>query len=393
MFFQVRWCWSSILLVSIYLLFAPRFAAAQDKPPAPQFLYRSENHLVLLDGYAGKTKTLSIDVTEKDRFVWSPDGQYLVAQLYDGQNNGYCLNLYDVDKQIWTRDKPISCAVQEYIFTKDASQIYYSTNDKTNGILWKYNLKNQTNRNIYQTDNGNDHYQDGISDLKWSPTGDYLTFNDYHWIMGGTLNFLIVMNVESEKYSSLSARDPYYASYYPVWSGDDHWFLIILQDEYVTSGTFPETNHLGDVYLVNTDTGKTYRLTHTPAASEVDVHWTDDGKIAFTEVTEKKFTYTLDQAMNIEVVPSDKIITPEPADPGSVTYSTAGEFISPDPNLAAWVEKTQQADKTYKFALNIGDSPFYSTSVIKFSIPISDPEQSGTILIGWRPSDYPYPQG
>ncbi len=379
-----------LFVTLIMLILTQLITNAQDEPPAPQFLYRNDNHLVLLNGYTGTTSTLPIEVNEKDYFIWSPDGQYLMARLYQGKNNDYCLNLYDVDKQKWVDDKPISCNAIYYVFTKDGSQLYYLTNDKTGGRLWKYNIPDKVSLDIYETTKGED-YSDGISELNWSPTETYLTFEDYHAIMGGTLNSLIIMNVETEKYSTLNAPNTYYASYRPVWSPDDSWFLVTLQEEYVTSGSFPVTNQQGDLYLVRSETGKQYRLTYTPAEYEVDVHWTDDGKIAFTEVTEQKLTYTLDQAMNIEPVSPDKIIYPEPVDAEAILNRSQRIMISPDTSLGAWTSQAQQSDNKPIFKLNIGgilDEP-----IIEFSVPIADPFQSSNILIGWRPSNYPYPGG
>ncbi len=193
-----------LLFVTLTILILTQMVTnAQDEPPAPQFLYISENHLSLLNGYTGATATLPIEVSERDHFEWSPDGKYLLAQHNDGENIRSCLNLYDVDKQKWIQDKPISCEVHDFIFTNDDSTLYYAVNNETNGILQKYSVKDKMSREIYRTDNGGN-YSDGISELKWSSTKTYLTFKNYHWIMGGTLNTFVIMNVETEKYSKNS---------------------------------------------------------------------------------------------------------------------------------------------------------------------------------------------
>jgi len=367
-------------------------AIAQDEPPAPQFLYRSDNHLILLDGYTGKTTPLPIEVTEKDHFAWSPDGQYLLSRLNQAEDNSYCLNLYDVDKQKWTNDKPISCTVQEAVFSNDTSQIFYSTSDKANAILWKYNLKDKLGHEVYQTTNGDDHYPSGIAGLKWSPTGSYLTFSDYKYIMGGSINSFVVLNVANEKHIYLNAADSYYASYSPIWSADNHWFLVTLQDAYVISGSLPFTNQQGDVYLINSDTGENYRITYTPAEQEVDVHWTDDGKIAFSIFTEQKFTFSIEQAMNVKVVPFDEIVQPEPVDRETAFPSFTHVTVSPDPRVGAWITQTVQEGNQVVSDLEIGDIFHEQPMMPNFSVPISDPDKSDTILIGWRPSNYPYPK-
>jgi WD40 repeat protein len=247
-----------ILLV---LMLTPLWIMAQDQPPAPQFLYINENHLILLNGYTGQTTILPINITAGDHFTWSPNGKYIVANLASENTSYFCLNLYDVDQQKWIQDKPISCEVHDFIFTNDGSALYYAFDNETNGILQKYSVKDKTSRELYRTDNGTG-ASNGVSELKWSTTETYLTFEDYHWIMGGTLNTFIIMNVETEKYSSISAPNTYYADYSPIWSPDEDWFLIILREEYITSFALPMSNHKGDLYLVNAKTGKQYRQTY-----------------------------------------------------------------------------------------------------------------------------------
>ncbi len=373
------------LMLMITFCLMTTLADAQDDQPAPQFLYRDGNHLVLLDGYTGEATELPFEVADGDLFSWSPDGHYLLARLQDDENSGYCLNLYDVDKLTWAYDEPISCAVVEAFFSDDEERIYYTTDEKTNEALWVYSLEAEASRKLYRTNEGDYENDTGISKLQWSPTKTYLTFETYDWMLGGTLNSLVVMNVENETYTTLSASDTYYASYNPIWSADDRWFLVTLLEEYSISFSMPYTNQRGDLYLVNADTGTQYRLTYTPATQETDIHWTDDGNIAFGIITAQELT--LEQAMSIEVVPPDEIVTPEPVDEEAYFGPLADVQVSPDPNLGAWV--TPQVGNLDE--LKIG-SIVEGERTPDFSISIPDSYQSDNILIGWRPSDYPYPQ-
>lgn len=366
--------------------------AQSDDQPAPEFLYRDGNHLILVNGYTGETSTLPIEVDERDRFEWSPDGRYLLAHLLTENKESYCLNLFDVDQKAWLRNEPISCLSYFTTFSLDGSEIYYTTNDKINGTLWVYSLVNDSSRELYQTTDGEEKYQSGISALEWSPTNRYLAFSIYKMITGGSINSFIILNVERETYILLTAPDTYYANYAPIWSDAEHWFLIILKEEYVTSGSVAITNHQGDLYLVNPETGEQHRLTYTPASYETDIHWTDDGEIAFTEVTTEKFIFTLDQAMNIEAVSTDQIKTPEPLD-GKFFRTPAPIMISPDPNIAAWVRQNYQPDNKKIFELVIGSVPTATFSTINFSVAVAEPKIPDTVLIGWRPSDYPYSGG
>ena len=178
----------SILLISLLLL-TTSLITAQDEPPAPQFLYRNDNQLVLINGYTGEATELPFDVTERDRFAWSPNGQYLVGQFHHDRNYGSCLNLYDVNSQEWVFDKPLSCSVQDVLFSTDNTQFVYSTIDKSKGALWLYNLEAETLEELYHTAEGGNDYDVGISRITWSPTERYLTFVDFDWIMGGTMNY------------------------------------------------------------------------------------------------------------------------------------------------------------------------------------------------------------
>ncbi|MCA0457444.1 MAG: hypothetical protein LCI00_25985 [Chloroflexi bacterium] len=363
--------------------------AQAEEQPAPEFLYRDGNHLVLVNGYTGETSTLPIEVDERDRFEWSPDGQYLLAKTPNDQTNGFCVNLYDVDEQEWLEEEPISCEVSEFVFTKDDSTLYYAANRENKGELWKYSTIDQQQREVYETEDGIA-YKNGINSLTWSPAEHYLTFQDYVWIMGGSLNMFVVMNIETEKHITVSARDTYYANYYPIWSVDEKWFLMNLKDEYIESFSIPSTNHKGDVYLFDSETGKAHRITYTPTKAEIAIRWTDNGDIEFTEVTEEKVSYTLDQALNIEPVPIDQIIEPEPNDEPMIY--TSSSMDSPDPNLMTSVKQIVQPDDTITYEIVINN---YSQGHRgeRISIPIEDPKISGTILIGWRPSDYPYLKG
>jgi Tol biopolymer transport system component len=368
------------------------FVTAQDEPPAPQFLYRDENRLVLVNGYTGEATELPLDVADDDRFEWSPDGQYLLTRLDDSETHLYCLNLYDVDAQEWAYEEPISCAVRQSIFSADGAQIVYSTSEETNMTLWLYSLEEETSEELDQTTGGNEINVSGISDIRWSPTKTYLSFEKFYWVLGGADNIFVVMNMKSRNYISISAPNSYYAFYDPIWSPDDSWFLITLKEEYVTNGALPRTNHLGDVYLVNTETGEWHRLTYTPAASEQDVRWTDDGNIAFTMVINQEMTFTLEQAMNVEAVSSEAIVTPEPIDVEDYYDPLRDVIISPDPYLGAWVSSmwTEQGNRIYE--LNIGDvSSRYRHA--NFSTPIPESYQYLQTQIGWRPSDYVYPLG
>ncbi|MCA9906422.1 MAG: hypothetical protein KC547_21350, partial [Anaerolineae bacterium] len=353
------------VLVGLWILLTTVFVRAQDALPAPQFLFRRDDRLILLDGYTGETSELPFTVTALDRFTWSPDGRYLLAQLYEDRGVS-CLNLYDVDTFTWVYEQPVSCDAVESIFYPDGTHLVYSTSDGINATLWLFDLADATSQQLYITPTGSELHRSGIDQLTWSPTESYLTFIDYNKIGGGTDNSLIVMNATHHTYITVSAPNTYYAGYYPVWSVDDRWFLVTLQYQYVTSGGFPQTNHQGDLYVVNTESGDSVRLTYTPTVREQDAHWTDDGGIAYSVFIEQKTTLTLEEALDTPQVPESEIVTPEPIDVQELFDPLASKMISPDPNISAWVNHDGDGQQY----LNIGATSAYYGDT---RIPIDDP--------------------
>jgi hypothetical protein len=107
-----------------------------------------------------------------------------------------------------------------------------------------------------------------------------------------------------------------------------------------------------------------------------------------TVVTEQDFTFTTEEAMSVEVVPQDEIITPEPVDPSVYFDPLSDVIISPDSHIGAWVDYVG----AQQHELQIG-VVFPPPSTPYFSAPISGNYRDGNILIGWRPSNYPYPVG
>ena len=382
------------LLIIVCLLLTTIHITAQENPeqPAPQFLYRDENRLILVDGYTGETTELPFEVSDADRFSWSPDGQYLLAELREEDAYTACLNLYDVDTLEWVYDEPISCDVEQTVFFSDGERIAYETFDGTRSKLWLFNIVEVTNQELYRAREISNTAEIHIEYLQLSPTEAYLTFVEADDIvLGGSWNKFFVMNVMEQRYFTVSAGDLYYASYRPIWSPDDTWFLITLQDEYITGGAIAVTNHQGDVYLVNTQTERRYRLTYTPTVLETNLRWMEDGSIAFTIPQEQ--TLTIEEAINIEPPNPDSIIIPEPIDPEEFFASRLAIMISPDPMVGSWVNNDWTEENEQIFILNLGEVMPERGNVI-FTAQVSEYYyRSSSILIGWRPSNYPYDRG
>ncbi|MBL8166092.1 MAG: hypothetical protein JNJ61_29185 [Anaerolineae bacterium] len=383
----------AVLLTVVVLLLSTALTTAQNTPPAPQFLYRNENRLILVNGNTGETVELSIEVATQDRFTWSPDGRYLLAQISEGENGGYCLNLYDVDAESWLYSETIACSIEDVLFSSDTVHIAYTTSDRINETLWLFSLVDKTSQKLFQTTGGTATYPDEIIKLSWSPANQYLSFISATQILSGPHTVLNVINIESLNYTTVAAPNTLFANYDPIWSANDRWFLIILKEEYLNREY--NSNHQGDVYLVNSDTGEQSRITYTPAALEQDVRWTDNGDIAFTMVIQQEWTLTLEAAMNVEVVSPEDIVMPVEESYSPLNHT----LISPDPYLGAWVSTaiTESGETIYTISIGYIDpfKPFrelFSMPIRATNLSIPESVESGNLLIGWRPSDYPYPR-
>lgn len=392
-----------IFLTLIILVLLYGLSLAQDPgDPSPEFLYRDDHHLFLVQGYTGETAKIPFESNKRDKIEWSPDGQFLLVQTYEENTySRYCINLYDFEEQEWVYNEPISCGVSGTLFYKDGNRLVFSTADEKDAWLYIHNLSTQSTVQLYETKSDSELMPHGVGSLAWSPSKRFLLFESYTQIMGGTLNTLIVRNMETGDYFELNAPNSYYAYYDPNWSPDENWFLIELKEEYVTSGTLPRTNHQGDIYLVNTKTGEKHRLTYTPTLDKYEVHWTEDGQIAFTEreVILRDFSLSIDDALAIEEVPREDIVMPEPIDINEELEARESSanwniILSPDSEYGAWVtpQFTSSSKDNPPTELNFGVVYPRGTDV-NFSIPLSDSYQSDRILIGWRPSAYPYGAG
>ncbi len=379
------------LLIVLLTVSAVPAIAQDDDPPTPQLLYRDGTRLLLLDGYTGETEELPFAVSEWDTFTWSPDGRYLLAQLRDENTWPSCINLYDLDNAAWLYDEPIACEVGHGLFSGDNTQLVYSVplpDDPHNAALRLHSLSDETDIELYRTLEGNLANNANLANVEWSPTEAYLTFISYKWIMGGTLNRFVVMNTDNFEYVTINAPNIYYASYKPIWSPDDSRFIMRLQGEYAYSGAIPTTNHSGDVYLFDADTGEEFRVTYSPAMQEFDLRWTDEGEIAYStrEVIIHQTQLTIAEAMNVDPVAPEDMVTPEPIRQEDYFSTPIEIVVSPDPSLAAWIDREEVWESSDVYRLYVGSANGDNHNYV---IRVWDEDD----FFGWRPSDYDYPQG
>jgi hypothetical protein len=353
---------------------------AQDAPSFEQgFLYRDGDQLMFVNPYVEPVEAVplpGIVAGMEDQWAWSPDGRYLIGLLDDGNIDGgfsvYCLNLYDFEAKIWIYDDPIACGVEDAAFTQNMSRVAYSTNDGLSGTLWLFTRETGLHESLYHSDEGQIHFPHGINQITWSPTEQYLTFSRYDMVMGGAYNLFQVMRLSTGFYYEVLYD--FYASFYPVWSPNDEWFLAQIQEEYAYSGALPLSNHEGDLFLFHAADGQRYRLTFTPADAEWNIHWTADGRIAYR--TMQDVTLSLSDAIATADSPPESMVTPEPF--------TDEEFIqslgiwSPGNQFLARILPEESGNPDRPYLLSVGDNPVKSAL---FTTTLGD-----NTLIGWRPA-------
>jgi hypothetical protein len=378
---------NSLLLVfrktTIALLFAcllTQIVSAQDETAFEQgFVYRDGDQLMFVNPYVEPVEAVplpGIVASQRDWWEWSPDGRYLVALLHQDEsaNYGRCLNLYDVDLREWVYDEPVICDFSDAAISPESTQIAYATHDQNDAYLWLLTLANDYRQPLYDTTDrdfdeiNNVYFIDGID---WSPTGRYLMFTYYSSVIGGTINSALMMDVINGRYQGVGAG--YYAGFDPIWSPDDEWYLVVIQEEYVTSGTLPYSNHQGDLYLINSEDGHRNRITFTPADLESNIEWVSQTEFTFD--TTQHLTYNVEDAMNIAPVPSENIVYPEAVD--SLEFHSSN--LSPDGEFGVqFISTTGNTARPEILRIIARYGEVFSTNIPNL-YPLTD-------IIGWRPA-------
>lgn len=377
----------------IVLLITPFTLTAQEDAHPPQFLYRDGDQLVLVSlvesGTSATSALPNITAQRDDRFVWSPNGDYLAGILVTESFTG-CLKLYSMADLNWVYDEPIACDVEEITFTLDSTQIIYSVRHETRGEWRIFTLSTGNDELLYATEpTEGPTTSTFVCCTEWSPSGKYFYFEVRYQIMGGSNNYLVMMDFATRETYSLSAPNAYYADYSPIWSPDEKWYLLILQNQYVTSGALAQTNHMGDVYLIQASDGETYRITYTPAEAEIDVHWTDDGTIAFRNHVSYyvDHDFSIEEALTVPEPDPATIITPEPIDPAAFFYVSPPEYPEHGSDWGFGADISWQ-NETSSYRVEIAyywGPPSYDIDVrgIYFETTLEESERWD--IVGWRP--------
>lgn len=192
-------------------------------------------------------------------------------------------------------------------------------------------------------------------------------------MMGGGRVSLIVRNVTTGfTYSITAGAIGYYATYNPIWSSGDEWFLLKMQEEYI------RTNHQGDVYLIHAETGEQYRLTYTPATEEWNIRWGENGSIEFDTVA--SVTLTLDEALNVGE-PSVIAAPPSTLDTDYQQALAQFGYPSPYPEFEGWIQRIPLTPTEVTYRLEI-----FRSAELVFATPLPNDYEQTNVIIGWRPT-------
>lgn len=277
----------ALLIIILTPLCLSAFPVDARQTKSTELLYRSGDRLYLANVTTGTTIALSdIKTTDSDRWLWSPDGRYLLGNLFI-KDQGHELRVYDVENQKWLTNFRQRVDFNA-AWSSDSTQIAYTTSIKydslqQDGQLWVIDLKTATPRLLYQTKITGDRAltDTGVGDIWWSPDNQFLLFEDYvnNFGFGHTDNGLKLISTNSKTVKEMVS--PWRGGYQPIWSPDSKWFLLDLPNTLY----FPvDSNDAGDViaYSINYEiygsSDKSYRLTNTSDVQEQNLSWSSDSK-------------------------------------------------------------------------------------------------------------------
>ncbi len=351
---------------------------AQETKPA-ELLYRSGDRLYLANVTTDTTTALpDIKTSDSDRWLWSPDGRYLLGNIFI-KDQGHELRVYDVENQKWLTNFRQRVDFNA-AWSSDSTQIAYTTSIKydsfqQDGQLWVIDLKTATPRLLYQTKITGDRVSTdtGIDNIWWSPNDQMLLFEDYvsQFAVGHSDYGLNLISTDGNTIKTMAS--PWRGGYQPIWSPDSKWFLLDMPDTLY----FPtDADDKGDVilyginYVIYGSSHEIYGLTNTPNIQEQNLSWSSDSKTIQFE-----FNYQLVSIKLQDVIDNPKAFAQQmtPLPPKAPLGDR--EFPSLDGQYIAFLQ--YKPDSTLDLSVARSDG----SSVTKLSLLKSQFD-----FLGWRPS-------
>ncbi len=331
-----------ILLLAFLLLSVTSLGQAEEDTSIPQLLFRQDNRLYLADIEGDTILELpNIEADHRDAWRLSPNGHFLLGlQLLSDDYGDWSFRIYDIKNLRWhtTIDDFIENSSDTAEWSPNGNTILYATSEGEQGKLYLYDIESGVSRLIYETPEPEGINARGIRlyDFAFSPNGQYALFIDYVWWMGGTDNFLNLINLNNGDVQQLYGQ--YYASYNPIWSHDGTWILIDLHASYYSPGIIDDGEY-GDVFIIASADGSYLQLTESPEIREANLQWLEDGQtIRFTSFSEFPDTVSMsleDILANSELEPENIPRTTEPY--SEIEVEDDNHYPSPDGNWFAEV--------------------------------------------------------
>lgn len=276
-----------ILLSVFFCLIQPTFA---EVGASSQLLYYAENRLHIYDTETEESFTLpGILALPTDDWLISPTGEYLL-QIRGEAWNDSSYRIYDLREQRWTDHEIFNGAAYYVAWSLDSQHLVYAVHYSEPayyGELWIYSLEERQHELLYQTEMGDRMYPWAVGNIERTPQANIILFEDYEWIIGGSINNLHWLNLETGESHFIAGA--YYASYAPKFSPNGEWFLLHIESIYICKrceGLQDETEY-GDTFLFRTSDGRRYQVTNDDQAYEGFVSWSEDSSSFILSVPEE----------------------------------------------------------------------------------------------------------
>jgi hypothetical protein len=285
------------IFFTIFVASPTRASLSEDRD---ELLFRKDGKLYLVDVTAGISVHLrEIQSDFSDYWYWSPDGNYLMGMVEDGQIADYprSLHIYDVENTAWIEGINIGLGFSSNLaWLPDSKRFSYGIDHKNWAEIRIHDLESGLDKALYTSPESYNIYGDGVGQQWWSPDGMHLLFTTYVGGMAGSTNSLYVAKSDGTGMSMITSA--YYGTYYSVWSPDGKWFLLSMRGDYTDS------NSHGDLYLYSAAGGSALRLTSTPDFSEFNYHWSSDSTSIHFEADHESITLELASATDDTGLPS-----------------------------------------------------------------------------------------
>jgi Tol biopolymer transport system component len=224
--------------------------------------------------------------------IWSPDGRYLLIQP---QVASPAIQIYDLQERRFLSQS----FGYEATWSPDGKIIAYLTLDSRDPVVRSLHLYcwlEGYEKIIYRATNHEVAYSLKLGSLEWSPNSQSLFFSEVYHSGFTSVEHAMLLNLGSGSAREVDVRLS--ADYRPLWSPNGNYFILQLEQTPGYENPPQNDTEVGDLYVVDVETGQLIRITFTPFAYESDIAWSSDGKTISYNTTETR-SLRLDEALNL----------------------------------------------------------------------------------------------